>query len=774
VTAATPAQEEADRHLARGRQSESAGRLQEALEHYRAAVSTAPGYAAALLDLGSVLDALDRKPDAVLAFEAALASSPQDAYANYNLGRLLYLEGQLPRAEALLRAALSSRREFPEALVALASVLETRGDLDGARRALQEATALRPDYAGALKNQGALLVRLQRWAEAADALRRASALESGDADVAFLLGHAYIHLGRPDLALQAYADAAARRADFAEAWCHQGNVLADAGRRQEALACFSRALALKPGYAEAHLGLGNVLGVGERQEEAAVHFRRALELNPKLALAHLNLGILLSHHGVQEEARASLQAALALNPDWPEARWAYAVAHVPTVRSPSDDLPALRCRIAGAFEDLERWLEEHRGPDAHRAVGIQQPFWLAYQEENNRPLLERYGRICARLMGEWQAGRGLQPAPRRQRGPVRVGIVSHHLRNHSVWHALVKGWFQQLDPARVALIAFCLDPQEDDETRVARARSARFEQGHIGLERWCEVIADAQPDVLLYPEIGMDPMSLKLASLRLARVQAASWGHPETTGLPTVDCYLSADGMEPPQADKNYSETLVRLPHLGTYLEPRDLPNAPAARERWGIEPDTPLLVSPGTPFKYAPEHDWIYPEIASRLGRCRLVFFRYWVRALTEGLEARLRRAFEARGLPFERYVQFIPWQDKDGFRGLLSAADVFLDTIGFSGFNTALQAIECGLPVVAMEGRFLRGRLASGILRHLALHELVAPGLQEYIALAVRFAGDPGAREAMRGRIRDARARLYGDLAPIRALEGFLAQGL
>ena len=762
-----------DRHRARGRESEAAGRLHEALQHYQAAVAAAPSHTAALLDLGSVLEALGRTEEALRAFEAALASAPQDAYANYNLGRLMLLAHQLPRAESLLRAALAARRDFPEALVALAGVLEARGDLEGALQALDASIGQRPDYAGALKNRGALLGRLGRWTEAADALHRAAELDPGDADPLLWLGNAFVKLGKPEFALAAYRGATARRPGLAEAWCNQGNVLADGGRREEALACFTRALELRRDYAEAYLGLGNALGVGERQEEAAAHFRRALALNPRLALAQLNLGILLVSQGSREQALDAIRAALALHPDWPEARWAYAVAHVPTIRGRENDLPGVRRRIARAFEELGQWLDAYAGPDAHRAVGVQQPFGLAYQEENNRPLLEPYGRICARLMGEWQAQHGPQPSAARRPGKIRVGIVSQYLRNHSVWHALVRGWFQQLDPARFSLIGFCLDPAGDDETRLARSRAARFEQGHIGLERWAEVIADAQPDVLIYPEIGMDPMSLRLASQRLARLQAVSWGHPETTGLPTIDCFLSADAMEPARAERNYSERLVRLPHLGCYLEPREVPPGPAERTRWGIEPDVPLLVSPGTPFKYAPEHDWVYAEIARRLGRCRLVFFRYWVRALSERVETRLREAFAAHGLDFERQVTFVPWQERSAFYGLLRAADVFIDTIGFSGFNTALQAIECGLPVVTVEGRFLRGRLASGILRRMALDELVAPGPEQYIELAVGLARDAAQREAMRRRIRETRALLFGDLEPIRALEDFLAQG-
>jgi predicted O-linked N-acetylglucosamine transferase (SPINDLY family) len=106
------------------------------------------------------------------------------------------------------------------------------------------------------------------------------------------------------------------------------------------------------------------------------------------------------------------------------------------------------------------------------------------------------------------------------------------------------------------------------------------------------------------------------------------------------------------------------------------------------------------------------------------------------------------------------------------LQRADVYLDTIGFSGFNTALYAVEAGLPIVCREGRFLRGRLASGILKQLGLHELVAPTEEAYVALAVRLAGDRPYRQSLRERMEKARAGLYDDPAPIRALEEFLLQ--
>jgi predicted O-linked N-acetylglucosamine transferase (SPINDLY family) len=106
----------------------------------------------------------------------------------------------------------------------------------------------------------------------------------------------------------------------------------------------------------------------------------------------------------------------------------------------------------------------------------------------------------------------------------------------------------------------------------------------------------------------------------------------------------------------------------------------------------------------------------------------------------------------------------------GWLHRADVYLDTIGFSGFNTALYAVESGLPIVAREGRFLRGRLASGILKRLELHELVAPTEQGYVDLAVKLAQDPDYRQSISRRMESARDTLYEDVGAIRAMEEFM----
>jgi len=772
--AASVAPGAADRLFALGVQAEREGKPQEACAHYREAIAASPGHAAAHLNLGIALEAAGEAAAAITAYEAALHLNPQEPYAGYNLGKLLYTRGELARAEQVLRVALRRKPDFAEALVVLSRVLESLGEPAQALSTLESALRVRPDYAGALRNSGLLLARLGRWAEAETILRRALAADAADADALCWLGNALVRLERTDEAAECYRRALRLQSDFAEPHCYLGCILAERGQRDEASTHLHRAVALKPGLAEAHLGLGNLHYSAQQLEESASSYRRAIALDAGFVEAHANLGHVLASMGQPDAALEAYATALSLDPDYAQARWSRVMCRIPALRWTPDDLARSRRAFSVDLAGLEQWFDEGRSPAGHRAVGVQQPFWLAYQEENNVELLRRYGRLCSRLMALWLERREPPPPARRATARVRVGIVSQHFREHSVWNALIKGWLERLDHERFEITAYCLAAAEDAETQFARSRAARFVQAAGDLQHWVDAILDARPDVLIYPEIGMDPMTLKLASLRLAPLQAAAWGHPETTGLPTIDCFLSAQDLEPAAAQAHYTERLVALPHLGCFLRPAAVDAVAPDLGQWGIDADSPLLLCPGTPFKYAPEHDAVLPAIARQLGRCQFVFFTHWTRELSGKLHRRLASAFEREGLDAERYLRFVPWLSRPAFYGLMQRADVFLDSIGFSGFNTALQAVECALPVVAREGYFLRGRLASGLLKRLDLQELVTTTETEYAALAVRLVRDRAFREDIRRCIAARRHLLYEDHAPILALEQFLAQGV
>ncbi len=217
--------------------------------------------------------------------------------------------------------------------------------------------------------------------------------------------------------------------------------------------------------------------------------------------------------------------AIALQPDLVEARWAHTMSRLPLVYGPGEFPSAARADFAQGLRELSEWFDANPSADGSRAVGSQQPFALAYQDEDNRALLSQYGDLCARLMRDWWERQALAPTrPASHGGAIRVGICSAHVRNHSVWNALVKGWLRHIDRGRFSLHVFHTGAARDAETEYARSRAAHFEQGRHGLRGWVNAILGQHVDVLIYPEIGMDQMTAKLASLRLAPVQAANSG----------------------------------------------------------------------------------------------------------------------------------------------------------------------------------------------------------------------------------------------------------
>jgi protein O-GlcNAc transferase len=741
--------ETAERLIAEGNRAENAGQVAQACESYRAAVQAAPSHAPAHLNLAIGLEAGGDVSGALECYERALQLDPANASVNYNLGRLLATRGNDAHAEQLLRRALKSRAQFPEAHVVLAGLYETRGDLPAAAVELREALAQRPDYAGARLNYAGVLQQM---------------------------GNVLADQGRLDEAALRYHDALVLKPDAVEAQHSLCLLQYEQGKTAEAIACLRELLAREPAFAPAHLSLGNLYGATGKLEAAAGSLQQALALDPGLAKAHVGLGDIYRTVDDADAAARSYKAALLLQPGNVEARWSIAMCRLGAVYDSETAAEGARSELGRDLEALDRWIDEPRLGAAVEPVGNRTPFLIAYHEENNRELLSRHGSLCSRVMAHWVRERApaapapaVSPSPTR-RSVIRVGVVSAHFYNHSVWNALAKGWFRNLDRSRFELDAFCLGPI-DGETELARSLAAHFERGHGRLDGWVQAIASRRPDVLLYPEVWMNSPTAQLAALRLAPVQVASWGHPQTTGLPTMDYFLSAKEMEPPEAQEHYSEKLVLLPGLGcSYPSPNVGPAAHDLRDL-GITTSA-LLVCPGTPFKYMPRHDRVFPEIARRLGECRFIFFTYYMPELSAKLHLRLRAAFAAQGLDADNFVSFVPWQSPERFRGVLAEAKVFLDTLGFSGFNTAMQAVECGLPIVTREGRFMRGRFASGILKRIGLQELVARDEDEYVDLAVRLCQDSAYRARLRARIESRRSVLFDDPAPIRALEEFLAR--
>lgn len=690
----------------------------------------------ALLTHAFLLADRGRGKEAIAVAEKVLARDARDAQAWLVIARAHAMAGRKKAAAEALDAAASRDRKHPAILADLALLALSQGRTEAAAQHLSRAQGTGHRLATAHRELASLLLQRGQLQAGEQQLERATAANSSDPI-------AYANLGA---------------------------VRKDLGRIDEAAQAFERALELMPQLSEAAYNLGLLRIDRKDWAGAATLLRGYLAQHPRDAEAHYWLGNSLMGQGAAAAAREAYAAAVRIDTQHVRARWGLAMAQLPAIAGSAAEQARAAAAFAQELEALQQWCRDRAKADAFAAVGAQQPFFLAYLEENHAPVLRRYGALCTELMGKWAARMKLPaPAPRRGDERMRVGIVSAHLHGHSVWHAIVRGWVEHLDPGRFELHLFHTGEVEDEETRWAEGRAAALHRRVGDWGAWARSVSGARLGVILYPEIGMDATALRLASMRLARVQLAGWGHPLTTGVPTLDGYVSAEAFEPPGAQEHYTETLHPLPRLGCAYGPYRTRAKEARLHDHGIAPNERLLVAPGQAFKYAPRDDVLWVDIARRCSPCKLVFFR-GSDGHAAALEQRLRAAFADAGVDFDAHVRFLPWLPQAEFFGLLQRADVFLDTVGFSGFNTAMQAVECGTPIVAWEGRFMRGRFASGILRAMALDAWVADTHAAYAQKVQRLWEHEGLRAEVKAQLAQRRSALYADKASVDALAHLL----
>jgi len=747
------------------------GRFSEAADLIGKAIAKDPDQAPAYSNLGLVLLNLGRVQDALGNFDRALILQPEYAEALFNRGNAYRQLGRFQEALDSYARATESRPAYLEAMNNEGLVLVDLNRSAEALSCFEKALQIAPDSADALANRAATLCGLNRNEEALADLEKLVALYPERAEAHYYsIACVLAIVGDPKSALASFDRVISLNPASAEALNGRGSALRDLGRHQEALSSYDLALEVKPDFPEALDNRGTVLANLGRHDEALESHERALVLRPGFPQALVNRASVLRETGSRLAALDGYWEAIEADPTSLVTRFKSLVARVPVLATDIGEIEHSRSEFQEELQVLEAWSFLRAHGDEHKAVGAIQPFHLAYQEENNRDLLARYGALCSTLMERWrQRAGGIRLTSRPQRGglPMRVGIVSAHIRNHSVWNAIVKGWLERIDSTEIEFEVFHLGATQDEETEFAKAHCARFHSGVRSLESWAKSISERDLDALIYPEVGMDAMTVRLASMRLAPTQMGAWGHPETTGLPTIDYYLSAECFEGPQSPQCYTEKLVPLPNLGCYYGYEVVEPAQSDLR----DPELPVFICPGTPFKYAPQHDEVFVEIAQRVGNSQFVFFTYLlVPLLSQRLEKRLAKVFDDAGLDSSKFVKFVPWQPKPEFYFLLGRANVYLDTIGFSGFNTVMQAIECGLPIVTCEGRFMRGKFGSAILKRIGLGELVANSDESYAAIASRLALEPAFNAQAREKILTKRQVLFCDGAPIDALQKFL----
>lgn len=712
VLAGTPDQPVAHHYLGviRHQRGDHAG----AVERIRRALELDPRDAAAHTNLGSALQGLQRFEEAAAAHQEALRLQPGDAIAHHNLANTLARLGRLEEAVGHYGQAVR------------------RNERDAA----------------AHTHLGHALVRLRRFAEAASSYRAALALQPRHGAALRGLGRALFGMGRLADAALCCQDALAVDPEDTAAYRALGEISAELGLRDEAVRCLQRALQSEPDDADLHHRLGRALAEQGRLDEAAASMRWATQLQPEAFGHQVRLGSILEMQGRAEEAASCIRRAAILAPASPW--WTLREARLfPDVAPDRAAIEAGRRRLAMALE-RQRRVSPAFDADELAGANVFPPLRLIYHGLDNRALKEAYAAV-------FRSGMPPGEPPKRASGAIRVGMLV--TRNHEGSFLRCMGGIVPglAEAAGIEPVLLCSRAGEQRLRADLDERACRIVLLAGGLGDVAACVRAEALDVLYYWEVGTDALNYHLPFLRLAPVQCTGWGVNDTSGIDTVDAFISSDLVEDTGAERHYTERLHRARGLPTWQVRPPEPDRSEGRRALGVEGHIHLCGQ--RLAKCHPDFDAVLAGILGRDPEAVVVLLEDRHGYAADALRARL--AAPLGGL-FDR-IHFLPHQPYDRYLALVAAADVILDTPHCGGGMTCYDAFALGKALVTWPSPLARGRYALACYRRMGLDACVAPDLESYVDIAVGLGRDPERRRHVEEAIREASDVLFEDRAAI-----------
>jgi predicted O-linked N-acetylglucosamine transferase (SPINDLY family) len=733
--------------------------------------------------------------EALHAYQKVLELEDVDAYTWNNMGMTYYAQGNYEAALESVQQSLSLDDSIYLHHYSLGLILEKLGQFSEASQAYQRSIHLNPTYINAYNNLGNVLVQLEQLDEALVVYQNAIKVNSSHFGSYLNAGNILLLQGELDQALAIYQDSLKikpnnpdtlyniaviyhQKNDVSQAALHLGYSVYYQRQYNQAIEYFELFLANNQADFRGDINFYNALA---NSYEKLDNFDRVIEIYDQAISIYPNHGTfyvamirVLQYLGRDQEAWNWVEKAIEQFPDFLYFR--FFKLSLPIVYETVAEIHFYRHRFTQILNELleiyRHKINELKNP-LMQAVSKRTNFFLQYQCQNDLILQKHYGEFVSLVMAANfpdSSTRVEMPAHQDQ-NRLRIGYVSPNFHSHVVARMCL-GWFRHSDRTEVENFCYCIEQEGETPTETFKLYSEHFYHIPRRLDQIIEQIKVDQLHILVFADIGMHPIMTALAGLYLAPIQCTTWAHPITSGLPTIDYFLSSDLMEPENGQEHYSETLVRLPNLG-FSYPKPILPAVVARSTFNLNEENTVYLCCQSVYKYLPQHDYIFAEIARQVPTAKFVFIESFIsKHTTQKLQSRLQKVFQAYDLDSEAYCINVSRQNTPNYYRLNLCSDIFLDTFSWSGGNTTIDALTCGLPVVTCPGEFMRGRHSYGILRMLGVPETIAQTEAEYIEIAVRLGLDTDWRREISEKIKQNCDRLFNDLECVRGLEAFYQQ--
>ncbi|OGW40177.1 MAG: hypothetical protein A2X58_12680 [Nitrospirae bacterium GWC2_56_14] len=523
------------------------------------------------------------------------------------------------------------------------------------------------------------------------------------------------------------------RPDSTEAKMLLGMTCAERGLHQPAVEYLQQVVAECPGVVEVHHRLGLSLAELHRYPEALKSYQEALAASPGHSGILCSIGLLLSSMGRLAESQQYLMKALESDPNNLGAM--NNLGRVVKMRGKAAD------GLTWFWEVLER--DRENGPATSNFL-----YTLNYVPGIPPDRIAvAYRELAPRT---FSAPAKISIPEREDRfpsQPLRIGYVSADFYGHSVAFFLEPVLLNH-DPARFEIFCYSNRAAGDETTARLRALAAGWRQINGATDQQvAAMIAEDRIDILVDLSGHTAGHRLGVFTYRPAPVQASWIGHPNTTGLPQMDYYITDSSCDPPgMTDRLFCERLWRLPRIfSCYRPPAESPE---------VAPP-PALTTGAITFgcfnNFAKVNDVVidwWAAILNRLPGSRL----YLKNQSMNDVDTRsyVIDTFARHGIGFERLVMQGITKSREEHFALYANIDIALDTFPYHGTTTTCEALWMGVPVISLAGTTHVSRVGVSLLHAVGLDKLVAATPEEYVHHAIELANNSQQRRWLRENLR------------------------
>jgi predicted O-linked N-acetylglucosamine transferase (SPINDLY family) len=319
------------------------------------------------------------------------------------------------------------------------------------------------------------------------------------------------------------------------------------------------------------------------------------------------------------------------------------------------------------------------------------------------------------------------PAPfansRDPKRKLRIGYVSPSFIQVQA-RQFVAAVIDHLD--RDAFEVFLYPGKAEGETGWAKPVTVRGAD-HLSDEQFAALIRKDRIDVLI-DVWGHNPGNrLPVFGHRAAPVQASWLNYQQTTGLTRMDYSMQTEGVQTPDMDRHFTETVWMVP--GSSAPYRPDPGATVAPAP-SLTSGQVTFGSFNNPAKLTDQTVAAWARILhGRPGSRLLLKYSYFEdQVMARSTAAR----FAAHGIGMERLL-FAGHTKGKAYEDAFALVDLALDPSPCPGGTTSFEALARGVPVLTLKGETYYSRIGVPIVVGAGMSDLVADSWDDYVAKAI-----------------------------------------